>query len=189
MRKIFAVAIVVLFLLGGVSLVSAEKEKAVSKDTCRIEVKMSEKSNKAVAEVYIANTKTTTALTIPLRFGSGKTPITCDSISYKGTAVENFAVRAGNIDSTLQTLMVGLIADVSGSGLTLKEGTSLIARIYFTLGKSNKTTEVVLDTCTYRPQNDLKMVYRVVKKGAKSKIRDLVPIFDNRSAKIKITAS
>jgi len=190
MKKLFALTIITIFLLGGVSFVSAEKENTGTKmDTCRIEIKMDEKNNKAVAEVYIVNTKATTAFTVPLRFGNGKSPIICDSISYKGTAVENFAVRAGNIDSTQQTLLVGLIADISGSGLTLKEGSNLVARIYFTLTNTKQTTEIVLDTCTYKPQNDLKMVYRVMKKGEKPRIKDVVPIFDNRNARIKIKAS
>jgi hypothetical protein len=146
-------------------------------DTCSIEVKQDKKGNKAVATVTLFNDEKVAALTVPLRFGDGKTPIYCDSVSFAKTRVDYFQLKSALIDSANQTVLIGLIADLSGKVPALDKGTGEVAHVYFTWKKGAKAEAVTLDTTFIHPSNTLKLVTENVK--------DIIPYWDNKKAQIE----
>ena len=58
----------------------AQKDTFGKPDTCRVIVSQDEKNNKAMVSVSVFNDEELAAMTIPFRFGSGTSPIRCDSV-------------------------------------------------------------------------------------------------------------
>jgi len=134
-------------------------------------------SNKVMATVALFNDEKLAAMTVPLRFGKGKAPIYCDSVSFTKTRVDYFQLKSALIDTTNQTVLIGLIADLSGKVPALAEGKGDVAHLYFTLKKGAKRGGVTLDTTFVSPSNSLKLVTENVK--------DIVPLWYNKMGQIK----
>lgn len=184
-RNLFILFILFCFVLSSSLAFAGKKEeqkvtyyvdKFGKPDTCRITVEQEKKDRHVMATVSLFNDEKLAAMTIPLRFGDGKTPIWCDSISFKKTRVDFFQLKSVLIDSTNQIILIGLIADLSGKVPSLGKGNGDVAYIYFTLKEGAKTGGVTVDTTYIRPSNTLKLVTEDVK--------DIIPYWDNQKAKI-----
>jgi hypothetical protein len=155
----------------------AQKDPSGKIDTCRIVVSQKEKSNQVMASVSVFNDEELAAMTLAFRFGNGKTPIRCDSVSFRETRTEDFAMKTQYVDTVLQTVLIGLISDMSGSKPPLKKGDGEVARMYFTLPKNQKFQDCFIDTTWIKPFNVLKFVTPDVK--------GIYPAFENSKALIK----
>ena len=186
-RNLFILFILFCFVLSSSLAFAAKNEQSRAKlpyednfgkpDTCRIIVEQDKKDHKAVATVTLFNDEKLAAMTIPLRFGDSKTPIYCDSVSFTKTRVDYFQLKSALIDSVNQTVLIGLIADLSGKIPALNQGQGDIAYVYFTLKTGAKMGEVTIDTTFIKPSNTLKLVTETVK--------DIVPLWDNKMGQIK----
>jgi hypothetical protein len=184
-RNLFIFFLLFCFVLASSLVFAGKKEvqkvtyidKFGKPDTCRIVVEQEKKDHKAMATVTLFNDEKIAALTIPIRFGDGKTPIWCDSVSFKKTRVDFFQLKSALIDSLNQTILVGLIADLSGKVPPLEKGDGDIAYLYFTMKKGAKTGGITLDTTFIQPSNTLKLVTH--------NIKDIIPYWDNKKAKIE----
>lgn len=155
----------------------AQKDPFGKPDTCRIVVFQDEKSNQAMASVSVFNDEDIAAMTLPLRYGNGKSPIKCDSITFRKTRTELFDMKSKLIDTLHQTVLIGLISDMSGNKPPMKKGDGEVAKLYFTLPKGAKFQDVLIDTTWIKPFNMLKLVTPDVK--------GIYPEFDNSKALIK----
>jgi hypothetical protein len=117
------------------------------------------------------------ALTLPFRYGDGNAPIKCDSIKYTKTRVEYFETKTKLIDTTNQTILIGLLPDLFGQNPPLKKGNGEVVRIYFTLKPGTKFQDFFMDTTFIKPFNTLKFVT--------SQVKGIYPVFDNRKAMVK----
>ena len=173
--------VTVAFLLAGIILYSsssfAQTDPSGKPDICRIVVSQKEKSNQVIASVSVFNDEELAALTLPFRFGNGKSPIRCDSVRFRGTRTEDFAWKTQLIDTVLQTVLIGLISDMSGTKPPLKKGDGEVAKIYFTIPKDQKFMDSFIDTTWIKPFNVLKFVTPDVK--------GIYPAFENSKALIK----
>lgn len=112
--------------------------------------------------VQMVNPGPVAAVTLPFRWGDGRAPYRIDSADYDGMRTEYFALKTYYVDSTKQTILIGLISDM-GAGLPpLEAGGGGIARLYFT---ARRTTDVPLtiDTTFIPPANTLRLVTPDVK--------------------------
>ncbi len=155
----------------------AQKDLFGKPDTCRIVVIQDGKTNQVVASVSVFNDEELAAMTLPFKYGNGKSPIKCDSVKFSKTRVEYFAMKSQLIDTVKQTVLIGLIADMSGTKPPLKKGDGEVARIYLTLPKGQKFQDVFMDTTWIKPFNVLKFVTPDVK--------GIFPAFDNSRALIR----
>ena len=130
-----------------------------------------------MASVSVFNDEDLAAMTLAFRFGNGKTPIRCDSVSFRGTRTEDFAMKTQFVDTVLQTVLIGLISDMSGSKPPLEKGNGEVARMYFTFPKNQKFQDFFLDTTWIKPFNVLKFVTPNVK--------GIYPAFENSKALIR----
>lgn len=173
--------LIVAMTLVGIILYSspsfAQKDPSGKLDTCRIVVFQKEKSNQVMASVSVFNDEDLAAMTLAFRFGNGKSPIRCDSVKFWGTRTEDFAMKTQFVDTVLQTVLIGLIADMAGTKPPLKKGNGEVVRMYFTVPKNQEFQDFFIDTTWIRPFNVLKFVTPDVK--------GIYPAFENSKALIK----
>jgi hypothetical protein len=155
----------------------AQKDVFGKPDTCRIVVFQDEKNSQFMASVSVFNDEDLAAMTLPFRYGNGKSPIKCDSVRFWKTRSEYFDMKTELVDTVRQTVLVGLIADMSGSKPPMKKGDGEVAKIYFSIKKGAKFQDLLMDTAWVRPFNVLKFVTPDVK--------GIYPAFDNSGALIK----
>ncbi|MGB2980372.1 MAG: hypothetical protein WBC77_03900 [Candidatus Zixiibacteriota bacterium] len=155
----------------------AQKDSFGKPDTCRIIVFQEEKSNQVMASVSVFNDEGLAAMTLPFRYGDGKSPIKCDSIKFWDTRTMFFDMKTELIDTVRQAVLIGLIADMSGQKPPMKKGDGEVAKIYFTIPKGAKFQDFYMDTTWFKPMNVLKFVTPEVK--------SVYPAFDNSKALIR----
>ncbi len=166
---VFGMALACVILCSSVSF--AQRDIFGKPDTCRVAVFQDEKSNKAMVSVSVFNDEELAAMTIPFRFGNGTSPIRCDSVRFRRTRTDEFDMKTQLLDTTRQTVLIGLVADMSGNKAPLSKGDGEVARIYFTLPQNTKFQDVLIDTTWVKPYNILKFVTPDVK--------SIFPVFDN----------
>jgi hypothetical protein len=160
---IFASVLIVLFT---VTLLAQNKPKDPYGKTDKAEVTVRQvKPNHFVFELGWDNDEKLAAMTFPLRIKGKNFKMHYDSVSWKGRA-ENFAVKSVHPVDSLQQVLVGLLADISGSTPPLGEGKGTLARLYFTAESGSKRVidvcEIMVDTTTIEPSNTL---YGVIPDG------------------------
>jgi hypothetical protein len=155
----------------------AQRDSFGKPDTCRIVVFQEEKSNQVMASVVVFNDEELAAMTLPFRYGDGKSPLRCDSIKFWDTRTMFFDMKTELIDTARQAVLIGLIADMSGQRPPMKKGDGEVAKIYFTIPKGAKFQDFYMDTTWVKPMNVLKFVTPDVK--------SVYPAFDNSKALIR----
>jgi hypothetical protein len=155
----------------------AQRDEFGKPDTCRIMVFQEEKSNQVMASVSVFNDEELAAMTLPLRYGDGKSPLRCDSIKFWDTRTMFFDMKTELIDTARQAVLIGLIADMSGQKPPMKKGDGEVAKIYFTIPKGAKFQDFYMDTTWVRPMNILKFVT--------PDVRSIYPVFENSGALIR----
>lgn len=155
----------------------AQKDSFGKPDTCRIIVFQEENSSQVMASVSVFNDEELAAMTLPFRYGDGKSPIKCDSIKFWDTRTMFFDMKAELIDTVRQVVLIGLIANMSGQRSPMKKGDGEVAKIYFTIPKGAKFQDFYMDTTWFKPMNVLKFVTPEVK--------SVYPAFDNSKALIR----
>ncbi len=176
-RLTLAVAVTLMWMALCSSSCFAQKDPFGKPDTCRIVIIQDEKSNQMMASVSVFNDEDLAAMTLVFRYGNGKSPIKCDSIRFWKTRTEYFAMKTELKDTVRQTVLIGLIADMSGNMPPMKKGDGEVAKIYFTISKGAKFQDFFMDTSWVKPFNVLKFVTPDVK--------GIYPAFDNSKALIK----
>jgi hypothetical protein len=155
----------------------AQRDEFGKPDTCRIMVFQEEKSNQVMASVSVFNDEELAAMTLPFRYGDGKSPLRCDSIKFWDTRTMFFDMKTELIDTARQAVLIGLIADMSGQKPPMKKGDGEVAKIYFTIPKGAKFQDFYMDTTWVRPMNILKFVT--------PDVRSIYPVFENSGALIR----
>jgi hypothetical protein len=175
--RVFSVTMILILVFLFSSFAFAQRDPFGKPDTCRIVTFQDEKKNQVMASVSVFNDEELMALTLTFRYGDGNTPIKCDSIKYTKTRVEYFETKTKLIDTTNQTILIGLLPDLFGQNPPLKKGNGEVVRIYFTLKPGTKFQDFFMDTTFIKPFNTLKFVT--------SQVKGIYPVFDNRKAMVK----
>jgi hypothetical protein len=170
-------AIALTWMLGCSSSTLVKENSPADPNMCRIVVVQDKNSSQALAHVSVSNNVELSGMTLPFRYGNGQSPVRCDSIRFWDTRSQFFEMKTGRIDTVEQTVLIGLIADMSGSKSPLEPGEGDVARIYFTLPQGKKFQDFVMDTTWIRPFNMLKFVT--------PQVEGIFPAFDNSKATIK----
>lgn len=109
------------------------------------------------ALVELVNPTSIAALTLPLQWGNGRSVYRLDSADYSDLRTEYFALKTFRVDSTKQTVLIGLISDLGGNYPPLEPGEGGIARLHFS-SKRPATTALAIDTTFIAPHNTLQLV-------------------------------
>jgi hypothetical protein len=153
---IFASVLIVLF---AVTLLAQNKPNDPYGKADKAEVTVRQlKPNQFVFELGWENDQKLAAMAWPL-IVKGKTfKMHYDSVSWKGRA-EYFAVKSVHPVDSLQQVLIGFLADISGQTQPLDIGKGTIAKLYFTADAGAKKTvdlcDVMVDTTYIQPSNTL----------------------------------
>jgi hypothetical protein len=180
-RFIRLASLLVIALAGmmmAIAAFAAEESDPFGKpDTCRIVVDQDQKTGQGVVHVSVFNDENLAALTLPFTYGDGSSPVRCDSVRFRNTRSESFDMITANIDTVAQTVLIGLIADMTGKKPSMGKGDGAVATIYFTFPANERFHDFVMDTTLIKPFNLLKFVTPDVKA--------VYPEFDNSQALIR----
>lgn len=157
MKPIIAILLLVptLVAMGG-SADSAKADTSGSADSIWITTERQDTLHWQ-ATVFLHNTEILVAMTLPFRWGKGRSPFLIDSATYGGTRVKYFALKTYLVDTTDQSVLIGLISDL-GMGLPpLDPGRGPIAVLHFT-AQSRTDEDLSLDSTFIPPQNTLQVV-------------------------------
>jgi hypothetical protein len=165
-KQHFLIFASVLFVLFTVTLLAQNKPMDPYGRADKVEVTVRQvKPNHFVFELGWDNDEKLAAMTFPLIVKGKNFKMHYDSVSWKGRA-EGFAVKSVHPVDSLQQVLVGLLADISGTKPPLGEGKGTIAKLYFTAESGTKRVidvcEIMVDTTTIEPSNTL---YGVIPDG------------------------
>ncbi len=108
--------------------------------------------------VSLDNPGPVAALTLPLSWGQGRPVYRIDSANYLGLRTEYFALKTFRVDTTMQTVLIGLISDLGGNRPPLAPGSGGIARLFFTARAGQVSYPLLPNTTFIRPHNTLQLV-------------------------------
>ncbi len=116
------------------------------------------KANQFTCEFAWENDEKLGAMEIPLIVRGKDFKMHYDSVSWKGR-IDYFAVKSVRPIDSLQQVLIGLLADMTGKTLPLNEGKGTLATLYFTAVPNAKRTvdvcEIMVDTTFIPPSNTL----------------------------------
>ena len=166
-KQHFIVFTSVLIVLFTVTLLAQNKPKDPYGKADKAEVIVRQvKPNHFVFELGWDNDEKLAALTFPLIVKGKSFKMHYDSVSWKGRA-EGFAVKSVLPIDSLQQVLVGLLADITGSTPPLGEGKGALAKLYFTVDSGTKRAidvcEIMVDTTTIGASNNT--LYGVIPDG------------------------
>jgi hypothetical protein len=138
------------------------KPVPVSKpDTVKVTVLPASGKNQFRLDVHVTNADSVAGLPVPLRVSAEKAKLFYDSVSYAGGRLDYFQLKTDNPDSAEQTLLLGLIADLSGSKPPLAPGRGKAMTIFYTADKPIKAEDIRVEGVVIPPANKLEFnVYR-----------------------------
>lgn len=158
-------------LLAGAALAHAEPEKTEKKpmpeqaqapakaskhDTVSVSVEPAAGKNQVRLDVFVVNTEPVAGLPLPFKVtAGGNTKMKFDSVSYAGGRVEYFQLKAHNADTANQTLLLGLIADLSGSKPPLTPGRGKALSIFYSASGPVQADQVQVEPVVLPPANKL----------------------------------
>lgn len=109
------------------------------------------------ASIDLSNIGLIAAMTLPFRWGDGRSPFRLDSADYRGLRTEYFALKTFRVDSTRQSVLIGMISDLGGNYPPLEPGSGTIARLHFSTTRPTRELPS-LDTAFIAPHNILQLV-------------------------------
>jgi hypothetical protein len=164
--KLLTVLLLTGFCIILTSAASAQNDPFGKADTISLKVEnIAERKWKVTA--YIWNDEEIAAIYVPLKFTAGVARINIDSVSYKGTLIEDFAQLYNTVDTANQIVLLGGLPmgfdPVSAQNPPLGPGAGEIARIYVSAPGEKKLGPFAVDTATVAPNNQMMLVNKEAK--------------------------
>lgn len=153
MTKRFTLTLVVVIALLVPSLVLA-----ASSTDFTVAKAQAKTDNVVVVPLTVSNDKELAALDIPLKFSEG---VTLKEVDFEGTRVEYFDLKAAMIDNENQTVVIGLLPQISPVEKPyLEAGDGVVANLVFEINDAS-LEELTLEAVELKaPDHRLSFVYR-----------------------------
>lgn len=159
-------ALTVLFgLLAGTAIAHGDSTKKVEPmaapakvskhDSVTVSVEPAAGKNQVRLDVFVVNVEPVAGLPMPFKVTSANAKMNFDSVSYAGGRVEYFQLKATNADTANQTLLVGLIADLSGTKPPLAPGRGKAFSIFYSGSAPVTAEQVKVEPVVLPPANKL----------------------------------
>ena len=130
--------------------------KASKHDSVTVTVEPAAGKNQVRLDVFVVNVEPVAGLPMPFKVtAAGKTKMMFDSVSYAGGRVEYFQLKAHNADTNNQTLLLGLIADLSGSKPPLAPGRGKALSVFYSASAPVTAEQVQVEPVVLPPANKL----------------------------------
>jgi len=178
MRKFMFVSLLSLLALVATAQAQEEAEAPVEDpvsiaDTISVFVHAAPGERQFRLDFFVVNTEPVAGMPTPVRVSSEKATLVFDSVSYKDGRVEYFQLKTQNADADNQTLLIGLIADLSGSKPALAPGRGNAFSVYYTADKAIEAADVSVEPVLLPPAN--KMEFNTIL--ADGQIGSTIPTF------------
>ncbi len=172
MRKMILVIVALLVATGAVQATTVTEQAASPEDTITVSVNSTEAANQFRLEFFVVNSVEVAGMPVPVSITAEGAKMKYDSISYEGGRVGYFQLKTQNPDTANQTLLLGLIADLSGSKPPLAPGRGVAFNVFYTTDKAVKASAVKVEPIMLAPANILE--FNVLEEGG---IGSVVPTF------------
>ena len=163
------------------SAASAQIDNFGVLDTVYADVAKIDDQNWSVTVSY-TNDQRVVGMTIPIRFDAGDIPVVADSASYRGGRVTRFTYRGFRPDTTIQSVTMGLIADLGPTKNSLLPGRGRLVTVFVSSLDGQPVPELIVDTTTTPPANSLLVIADRVQDTENS---EEIPIENRRILQIK----
>jgi hypothetical protein len=161
----------------------ASSQSLLEDDTLYIGDAVGSKGEQVVVPVYIKTSVDYQGWQIPVKFGSGATPVFCDSVSLQNSCMNHYphewdfkaAFKNNNQWSGVQTCGVAGVADLYPPYEPLPPGYWHVMDLCFTIDSSAVDQEIGLDTTTCSWYNGGPLNAYIVSVNAQSYVTVVVP--------------
>lgn len=136
------------------AMVTAQTDPYGKTDTIYAETAMIEPHIWTITVLY-TNDEPIVGLTVPLKYKAGLTRLIADSAVYTGGRAANFAYRGFRVDTAIQCLTLGMIANLGPTTVRLEPGTGRLVTVYLHSIDDAAITNLAVDTTTTNPNNSI----------------------------------
>lgn len=133
----------------------SDEEKLSLADTVMVTVHPGAGKNQLQLEVFVVNSDSVAGMPMPFRVTAEGAKVNFDSVSYEGGRTGYFQLKTQNADTANQTVLLGLIADLSGSKPPLAPGRGRALSIFYTADRPIKPGELKVGPVILPPANKL----------------------------------
>ena len=147
--------VAMILLMSGAA--SAQTDNFGVVDTVYADVAKIDDQNWSITVSY-TNDQRVVGMTIPLKFDAGDIPVVADSASYRGGRVSRFTYRGFRPDTTIQSVTMGLIADLGPTKNALVPGRGRLVTVFVSSLDDQPVPELKVDTTTRPPSNSLLII-------------------------------
>jgi len=126
-------------------------------DTIYADVARVDNQNWSITISY-TNDQSVVGLSIPLKMTAGLNRIVADSAVYTGGRVEKFAYKGFRPDTAIQSIMLGMIANLGPTQNMLTPGNGRLVTVFISSVDDKPIEKLVVDTTTLYPNNSLLVV-------------------------------
>lgn len=182
MMKLLVTATLTLAMLLFISgKASAQVDNFGVLDTVYADIAQIEDNSWTITISY-TNDQRVVGMVIPIKLDAGEIPVVADSAVYWGGRVERFTYRGFRPDTTIQSVTMGLIANLGPTKNTLLPGRGRIVTVFVSSLDDRAVTELAVDTTTTPPSNSLMVIADRIQESEDS---DTIPIENRRILQIK----
>jgi len=140
-----------------------EDEQLSAADTVMVTVHPGPGKNQLQLEVFVVNSDSVAGMPMPFRVVAEGAKLSFDSVSYEGGRTGYFQLKTQNADTSNQTVLLGLIADLSGSRPPLAPGRGKALSLFYTANGPIKPEQVKVGPVILPPAN--KLEFNIFKNG------------------------
>jgi hypothetical protein len=109
-----------------------------------------------IVPIELSNSVPMTALDLPMKFSEG---VTLVGVTFEGTRSESFDFKWANIDNENNTVVLGMIPNVSGQNSDLEVGEGVIANFEFAIEDEYLEVFSIEPTVIEKPSHEAMFVY------------------------------
>ena len=124
-------------------------------DTVSVTVEQVPGKNQVRVDIFVVNVEPVAGLPMPFKITAKDAKLRFDSVSYAGGRVEYFQLKTQNPDTTNQTVLLGLIADLSGTKPPLAPGRGKALSLYYSAAGALAAADVKVEPVLLSPANRL----------------------------------
>jgi hypothetical protein len=115
-------------------------------------------AGKWMVSAHVWHDEPLAAIDIPIKYSAGMAKLFIDSVSFKGTRMENFAQKYSPVDTAGQVMHFGGLAYMGPDKPPLAPGSGEVARVYISAKGGKEPGAFAIDTTTAQPNSSLMLV-------------------------------
>lgn len=181
MKLLLKVALTLAIVLTISGKASAQIDNFGILDTVYADIAKIDDQNWSVTVSY-TNDQRIVGMTIALKLDAGDIPVVADSAVYWGGRAERFTYKGFRPDTTIQSVTMGLIANLGPTKNTLLPGRGRIVTVFVSSLDDQPVPQLNVDSTTTPPSNSLMVIADRIQETEGS---DTIPIQNRRILQIR----